>query len=84
MAEEDHKKCKGVKKSVAKKTITHEDYKECLLTNAPQMRKMNVIRSHLHEIYTEQVNKVALSADDDKRVIMDDGIHTLAHGHYKI
>jgi len=35
---------------------------------------MNVIRSHLHEIYTEEVNKVALSADDDERIIKD-GIH---------
>jgi hypothetical protein len=46
------------------------------------MRQMNVIRSHLHDMYTEEVNKVALSAEDDKRVIMDDGVHTLAYGHY--
>ena len=45
---------------------------------------MNVFRSHKHEMYTEEVNKVALSADDDKRVIMDDGVHTLAYGHYKL
>jgi len=43
---------------------------------------MNVFRSHLHDIYTEEINIVALSADDDKRVIMADGIHTLAYGHY--
>ena len=42
------KKCKGVKKSVVKKTITHEDYKSCLLTREEQMREMNVIRSHMH------------------------------------
>ena len=42
---------------------------------------MNVIRSHCHEIYTEVINKIALSSDDDKRVIMTDGIHTLAYGH---
>ena len=42
---------------------------------------MNVIRSHWHEIYTEEINKIALSSDDDKRVIMTDGIHTLAYGH---
>ena len=45
------------------------------------MRKMNAIRSHRHEIFTETVNKVALSANDDKRVIMADGIHTLSHDH---
>ena len=84
MAGEDHKKCKGVRRNVVKKTITHDDYKDCLFTKKEQLRKMNVIRSHLHDIYTEEINKVALSADDDKRVIMEDGIHTLAYGHYSL
>ena len=44
---------------------------------------MNVIRSHEHEVFTETVNKVALSSEDDKRFILEDKIHTLAHGHYK-
>src|SRR5688572_7359063 len=78
----DHKKAKGVKKSVVKNAITHEDYKECLFTKQEQSRRMNVIRSYHHEIYTEEVNKVALSADDNKRVIMEDGISTLAYGNY--
>ena len=81
---EESRKCKGVKKSVVKKSITHEDYKTCLFTGKQQLRKMNVIRSYDHEIYTEEVNKVALSADDDKRFILEDGIHTLAWGHYKL
>ncbi|XP_065665727.1 uncharacterized protein LOC136087148 [Hydra vulgaris] len=46
------------------------------------IRKMNIIRSHAHEVYTEEINKVALSAEDDKRVVLEDGIHTLAYGHY--
>ena len=84
MAGEDHKKCKGVKKNIVKKTISHEDYKDCLFTRREQLRKMNVILSYLHDIYTEQVNKVALSTDNDKRVILQDGIHTLAYGHYSL
>ena len=47
------------------------------------MRTMNVIRSHLHDVYTEEVDKVALSAEDDKRV-MEGRIYTLALGHYKL
>jgi len=35
-------------------------------------------------VYTEEVNKVALSVEDDKRVIMEDGIHTLSYGHYSL
>jgi hypothetical protein len=48
------------------------------------MRKMNIIRSHRHEISSETVNKVALSAADDKRFIQEDGIDTLAHGNWRI
>ena len=40
--------------------------------------------NNLHDLYTEEVNKVALSSEDDKRVIMEDGIHTLAYGHYSL
>ena len=43
-----------------------------------QHRKMNVIRSHCHEIYTEEINKIAFSSDDDKGVIMAEELHTLA------
>ena len=78
----EEKKCKGVKKVVIKKTITFNDYKNCLFDNKPAMRKMNVIRSHLHTMYTETVNKIALSPFDDKRLMITK-IHTLAHGHYK-
>ena len=81
---EESKKCKGIKKRVVENSITHEDYKTCLLTGKEQLRKMNIIRSYDHEVYTEEVNKVALSAEDDKRYITDDGIHTLAWGHYKL
>ena len=74
------KKCKGMKKSVIKNNISFKDYKECLLTKVAQMRKMNVIRSLKHEVFSETVTKVALSADDDKRVILEDGITTNALG----
>ena len=81
---EETKKCKGLKKSVVKKSITHEDYKTCLFTGKEQMRKMNVIRSYNHEVFTEEVNKVALCSDDDKRYILDNRINTLAWGHHTI
>ena len=80
----EHKKCKGVKKNVVENTITHDDYKSTLFSRQEQYRTMNVIRSYKHEMYTEQVNKIALSSDDDKRVIREDGVHTLAYGHYSL
>ena len=81
---EESKKCKGVKKSVVKKDITHENYKTCLFTGKEQLRKMNVIRSYNHEVYTGVVNKIALSPYDDKRHILEGLTDVLALGHYKI
>ena len=81
---EESKKCEGIKKSVVKMSITHEDYKKCLFTCKEQLRKMNVIRSHRHKVYTEEVNKIALCPSDDKRHTLEDGVYTLALGHYRI
>ena len=61
----------------------NEDYKRSVFHNEDQMRKMNVIISHNHELFTETMYKVPLSNKDGKRVICEDGIHTYAHGHYK-
>ena len=80
----ENKRCKGVKKQVVESSITHEDYKTCLRTGKEQLRKQNILRSYEHEVFTEEVNKIALSSIDDKRYILNDGIHTLAWGHYKI
>ena len=76
----EEKKCKGITKAVTKNAISHEDYKNCLFTGEKQMRTMNIIRSDLHEMYSEEVNKVALSSEDDKRHVLEDKIHTLALG----
>ena len=81
---EETKKCKGVKKSVVKKSIAHEDYKTCLFNGKEQICKMNVIRSYNHEVYTEEVNKVPLCSDDDKRYILENRVNTLAWGHHTI
>lgn len=42
------------------------------------MRTMHTIRSEQNDIYSKEINKIALSADDDKRTVMEDKIHTLA------
>ena len=71
----------GVQKNVTKRSIEFDDYRECLFSRKGQHREMNVIRSHCRANYSEEINKIALSSDDDKRVIMADGIHTIAYGH---
>ena len=72
------KKCKGIKKNVVKKQIDFEDYVDCLFKGEKQMRKMNIIRSEKHEIYSKEVNKLALSGDDDKRILRKDKVNTRA------
>ena len=79
----EEKKCKGVKKSVVAQRIKFEDYKKCLFGGGLQYRKMCNLRSYKHEISMEELNKIALSANDDKRKILSDKIHTLAYGHYR-
>ena len=69
----EEKKCKGVTKNVTKRCSQFDDYRECLFSRKEQHRKINVKRSHCHEIYTEKINKIALSSDDE--------IYTLAYGH---
>ena len=72
------KKCKSVKKNVVKKGIEFENYVECLFTGEKQMRTMKIIRSENHDIYSKEVNKIALSNEDDKRKVLEDKVETLA------
>ena len=82
MEEKQIKKAKGTKKHTVK-GISHEDYVRVLRGEKfPPMKNIS-FRSHLHEIFTEQMWKVALSAEDDKRIVMADGIQTLAIGHWR-
>ena len=60
------------------KSLSFEDYKKCLFSEEEVMKEMNIIRSQNHEIYSKTVNKVALSANDVKRLICENKIDTLA------
>lgn len=84
--DEEEKKCKGVKKSVVKSNITFEHYKDCLFNNVNYNVKFNTLRSRKHEITTECITKVALSANDDKRIIIpnDPEHRTLTFGHWRV
>ena len=72
------RKCKGIKKNVVKKKLDFNDYVKCLFSGEKEMRKMKIIRSEKHDIYSKEVNKIALSNEDDKRQVLKDKVHTLA------
>ena len=82
--EQEMKKAKGVKKGVIKKCIKHSDYRNCLFSCGRMSHSMNMIRSEKHKLFTVKQNKSTLSAYDDKRYILEDGITTLPYGHYSI
>ena len=72
------RKCKGIKKNVIKKKLDFDDYVQCLFTGRKEMRKMNIIRSEKHDIYSKEVNKIALSNEDDKREVLLGKVKTIA------
>lgn len=80
--DKEDKKCKGVKKNVIDKEITFDNYKDCLFNEKEETRHVNLIRHRNHDLFTERIEKVVLSAKDDKRLILPDKIKTLAFGHY--
>jgi hypothetical protein len=79
------KKAKGVPSRHIKERVTFDDYKKCLI-NKEKITLDNIysFRSIKLTNYSIQQSKVALCCNDDKRVILEDNIHTLAYGHYKI
>ncbi|CAB4010043.1 Hypothetical predicted protein, partial [Paramuricea clavata] len=79
----EKKTAKGIKESVTKKKIKHDNYETCLFVKNQTKASMNQIRSKGHEIYSIKLNKIALSPYDDKRFILEDFVSTLVHGHYK-
>ena len=82
--EYETKKAKGVKKKVIEKDIKMDEYKKVLFKKEEIYKKMTNIQSKNHELYTTEINKIALSSQDDKRYILEDNIHTLALGHYRM
>ena len=79
------KRAKGVPKSVVKKSVNFDHYRRCLFEGEKVMAQFYTLRSREHVIHTKRVRKIALSSNDDKRYLLQDGSHeTLAHGHLDI
>ena len=45
-----------------------ENYKDCLFNNKNVYRSQERFKSYYHVVYTEEVNKIALSINDDQRL----------------
>ena len=62
------KRAKGVKRCVIKRRLMFENYKDSLLNNKTIMRSQLRFKSDHHNVYTEEVNKIALNSNDNKRL----------------
>ena len=60
------KKAKGTNKCVIKWSLKFNDFKDCLLKNKIILKLQQRIKSEAHNVYTEEINKIALSSNDDK------------------
>ena len=54
--------------------IKFDDYKKCLLNDKVILKSQQRFMSNKHDVYTEDVNKIPLSNDDDKRMVSPDKI----------
>lgn len=74
------KKAKGVSKHITK-NIKPSQYKHTLKNNFNVRLKINLIRSMKHVIYSQNIEKLVLNREDDKRQIMTNQVDTLPWGH---
>ena len=77
----EDKKAKGTKKCVIKRVTKFNDYEDCLLNDKVVLKSQQRFKSEKHDIYTENVNKIALSSNDDKRLPAFDRIITYPYGY---
>ena len=77
----EDKKAKGTRKCVIKRMIKFDDYKNCLLNSEVIFKSQQRFISKGHDVYTENINKIALSSNDDKRIVSSDKITSYPCGH---
>ena len=75
----EKKKAKGTKKCVIKHTINFDDYKDSVLKNKI-IRSQLRFKSEGYNVSTEEVSKIAISNNDDKRLQSCDRITTYQYG----
>ena len=74
------KKSKGTKKCVIKREFMFESYKDCLFNDKIILKSQQRFKRDHHKVYTEEINKIALSSNDDKRLKTSDRIKTYQYG----
>ena len=55
------------------------EFKDTLFNKKVLRHKMRRIQGKKHKMGTYKINKISLSVFDNKRFVLNDGIHTLAY-----
>ena len=77
----EDKEAKGTKKCVIKKMIKFNGYKKCLLNDKVMLKPQQRFISKKHDVYTENINKISLSNNDDKRIVSSNKITSYSYGY---
>ena len=77
----EDKKAKGTKKCVIKRMTKFNDYKNCVLKDKVILKSQQKFISKKHNVYSENINKIALSSNDDKRIVSSDKIRSYPYGY---
>ena len=78
---EEIKKNKGVKTCVVETELKFNQYKDCLFNNNVILKSQQRFKNELHDVTTEEVNKIALKSIDDKRVWISNKITSYPYGY---
>ena len=76
----EHKKAKGTKKWIIKVRLMFENYADCLFNDKIILKSQQIFKSDYHNACTEQINKIALSSNDDKTLQTFDKTTTYLYG----
>ena len=63
-----------------KKVLKFNNYKDCLLNNEIILKSQQRFKSKTDNVYTEEINKIALSSNDGKRLQTYDRVTSHPHG----
>ena len=63
-----------------KTILKFNDYKNYLLNNKTKLKSQQRFKSEMHNIFTEEINKIALTSSGDKRLQTFDRIKSYSYG----
>ena len=76
----EKKKAKGTKKCIVKRELILKNYMDSLFNNEVIIKSQQRFRSDHHRVFTEEVNKIAVSSNDDERLQTFDEVTTFPDG----